>query len=41
MNMSFEKFTEQSGKYRNLDKMSVLEILQHINAEDKTVPFAV
>ena len=39
--MSFEKFTEQPGKYRNLDKMSVLEILQHINAEDKTVPFAV
>src|SRR3978361_1676550 len=39
--MSFEKFTEQPGKYRHLDKMSVHEILQHINEEDKTVPFAV
>src|SRR5450432_3790616 len=39
--MTFEKFTEQPGKYRNLDKMSVQEILQHINEEDKTVPLAV
>ena len=39
--MSFEKFTEQPGKYRHLDKMSVHEILHHINEEDKTVPFAV
>jgi len=39
--MSFEKFTEQPGKYRNLDKMSMQEILHHINEEDKTVPFAV
>jgi N-acetylmuramic acid 6-phosphate etherase len=39
--MSFEKFTEQPGKYRHLDKMSVQEILYHINEEDKTVPFAV
>jgi N-acetylmuramic acid 6-phosphate etherase len=39
--MSFEKVTEQPGKYRHLDKMSVEEILFHINEEDKTVPFAV
>jgi len=39
--MSFEKFTEQASKYRNLDKMGVTEILQHINEEDKTVPYAV
>jgi N-acetylmuramic acid 6-phosphate etherase len=39
--MSFEKFTEQTSKYRNLDKMGVAEILQHINEEDKTVPSAV
>ncbi len=39
--MSFEMFTEQPGKYRNLEKMSVEEILFHINEEDKTVPYAV
>ncbi|HEY4149147.1 MAG TPA: N-acetylmuramic acid 6-phosphate etherase [Chitinophagaceae bacterium] len=39
--MSFEKFTEQTSKYRFLDKMGVAEILHHINEEDKTVPYAV
>lgn len=39
--MSFEKFTEQPGKYRHLDKMSVIEILSNINEEDKSVPLAV
>jgi N-acetylmuramic acid 6-phosphate etherase len=39
--MSFEKFTEQTSNYRDLDKMSVEAILQHINTEDKTVPLAV
>lgn len=39
--MAFEKFTEQPGKYRHLDKMSVHQILNAINDEDKTVPFAV
>lgn len=39
--MSFEKFTEQASKYRDLDKMGIAEILQHINDEDKTVPYAV
>ncbi len=37
----FIKITEQSGKYRHLEKMSVGEILGHINDEDKTVPFAI
>ncbi|MGC8750851.1 N-acetylmuramic acid 6-phosphate etherase [Hydrotalea sp.] len=35
------KITEQSSKYRHLEKMSVMEILQHINDEDKSVPIAV
>jgi N-acetylmuramic acid 6-phosphate etherase len=39
--MSFKMFTEQESKYRHLDKMSTEEILQHINEEDKTVPYAV
>jgi N-acetylmuramic acid 6-phosphate etherase len=39
--MSFEKFTEQASKYRHLDKMSVEELLRHINEEDKTVAYAV
>src|ERR1700744_442266 len=33
--------TEKSSNYNNLEQMSVQEILQHINAEDKTVPLAV
>lgn len=33
--------TESSSKYDNLEKKSVLEILEGINAEDKTVPIAV
>jgi N-acetylmuramic acid 6-phosphate etherase len=39
--MSFEKYTEQPGKYRHLDKMSVEQVLRFINEEDKTVAFAV
>ncbi len=39
--MSFEKITEQSSRYRHLDKMSVEELLISINAEDKTVAFAI
>jgi N-acetylmuramic acid 6-phosphate etherase len=35
------KITEQTSNYRHLEKMSVMEILQHINDEDKTVPIAV
>lgn len=37
----FIKITEQSSKYRHLEKMSVNEILVNINKEDKTVPDAV
>ena len=33
--------TEKDSNYQNLDKMSVQEILENINAEDKTVPLAV
>jgi len=39
--MSFEKITEQPSHYRHLEKMPVLEILNNINKEDKTVPLAV
>lgn len=38
---TFEKVTEQSSKYRHLEKMSVEEILRHMNDEDKLVPLAV
>lgn len=34
-------FTESSSKYDNLEQKSILEILEGINTEDKTVPFAV
>lgn len=37
----FNKVTEQPSHYRHLDKMSIGEILNHINDEDKTVPLAV
>ena len=37
----FIKVTEQSSTYRHLEKMSVQELLQNINTEDKTVPDAV
>ncbi len=37
----FEKVTEQPSKYRHLEKMSVHELLENINAEDKLVPLAV
>jgi N-acetylmuramic acid 6-phosphate etherase len=33
--------TEKSSNYKDLDKMPVSEILQHINDEDRTVPLAV
>ena len=39
--MAFEKITEQPSKYRHLDKMTIAEILNGINEEDKTVSFAV
>lgn len=39
--MNFTKTTEQASKYEHLEKMSVTELLQNINNEDKTVPLAV
>ncbi len=33
--------TEKSSHYNHLEKMSVNELLNHINSEDKTVPLAV
>jgi N-acetylmuramic acid 6-phosphate etherase len=37
----FDKVTEQSSEYRNLEKMSIHEILVNMNNEDKKVPNAV
>lgn len=39
--MRFIKTTEADSKYEHLEKMSVSELLTHINTEDKTVPYAV
>lgn len=39
--MSFIKTTEQDSKYNHLEQMSVSELIQHINSEDKSVPLAV
>jgi len=33
--------TEQASNYNNLEKMSTLELLTNMNAEDKTVPYAI
>ena len=35
------KITEQSSNYSNLDKMSVRELLEGMNNEDKNVPYAI
>jgi N-acetylmuramic acid 6-phosphate etherase len=40
-NSNFTKTTEQSSKYNHLEKMSVSELLQNINNEDKSVAFSV
>ena len=37
----FIKVTEQASRYHHLEKMSVLELLTHINEEDQTVAHAV
>ena len=39
--MAFEKITEQASKYRHLEKMAIVEILNNINQEDRIVPDAV
>ena len=33
--------TEQPSNYNNLEQMSTLNLLRNINAEDKTVPYAI
>ena len=39
--MGFTKTTEQDSRYDHLEKMSVRDLLKHINTEDQTVPKAV
>jgi N-acetylmuramic acid 6-phosphate etherase len=39
--MSFQRITESPSLHRHLEKQSVLELLQGMNAEDRTVPDAV
>src|ERR1700742_3652690 len=39
--MLMEFTTEKTSNYNNLEKMPVAEILEHMNAEDQTVPLAV
>ncbi|MBU2951667.1 N-acetylmuramic acid 6-phosphate etherase [Tamlana agarivorans] len=39
--MSFIKTTEQDSNHNHLEKMSVSELLQNINKEDKSVPAAI
>ncbi|MDO6597143.1 N-acetylmuramic acid 6-phosphate etherase [Oceanihabitans sp. 2_MG-2023] len=39
--MTFIKTTEQDSNYNHLEKMTINELLQNINKEDKTVPLAV
>ena len=36
-----KRITEQESKYKDIDKMSVFEVLESINNEDKLVPLAV
>ncbi|GJM34774.1 MAG: N-acetylmuramic acid 6-phosphate etherase [Saprospiraceae bacterium] len=36
-----QRITEANSKYRHLEKMSIGEVLQNINQEDKGVPYAV
>lgn len=39
--MALQKVTESNSKYRHLEKMPVLQLIQHINDEDRLVPLAV
>ncbi len=39
--MSFVRTTEQPSQYRHLEKMSILEILDGMNREDRLVPEAI
>jgi len=39
--MSFTKTTEHTSNYNHLEKMTVNQLLNNINSEDKTIPLAV
>jgi N-acetylmuramic acid 6-phosphate etherase len=39
--MTFTKTTEQDSNYNHLEQMTIIELLTHMNSEDKTVPLAV
>ncbi len=39
--MSFTKTTEEDSYYNHLEKMSISELLNNINSEDKTIPLAI
>ncbi|QAA81194.1 N-acetylmuramic acid 6-phosphate etherase [Aequorivita sp. H23M31] len=39
--MTYHKITESASKYDNLEKMSISELLQNINNEDKSIAYAV
>lgn len=41
MSKNFVRVTEQESKYRHLEQMSILELLENINKEDQLVPNAV
>lgn len=41
LNMAFRKVTEESSHYRNLEKMSVAEIISNINKEDTGIAASV
>ncbi len=36
-----EKITEKDSPYNHLEKMSIFDVLHHINSEDKKVPYAI
>ena len=39
--MAFERITESDSIYRDLEKMTVTELLTHMNAEDHKIPVAI
>ena len=39
--MTFNRITESESKYDHLEKMSIIELLENINREDKSVPIAI
>ncbi len=39
--MTFNRITETDSKYDHLEKMSIIELLENINREDKSVPLAI